>query len=455
MITTGPMQAIPRIERRAAWRVCLCGLLLLLLTLPGRAQAPSPAVRCVTLPDGVRLLLKPEPDTEVTAIVAFVRTEPEPDPDPAAAELVARALFFGSLNRSMDRISRSITQVGGLLETLRTPDYVAVTCVTVGEQLNEAAYLICEALKNADFAPEALDRARQSLLDERRERADDGFETARADLCARLSGASEPGQLALRRVTQERAQDYFQRHYVPARTVIAVVGRFQPDAAQRAFDADLYDYDHPAPRARAITTAPQKPNFNAETQTFLTSGGVAYALVGVPAPDVTSPDYPAFTVLQTLLGGGHAARLFRRVRDTLGLGYEVGATYRADRADPLIAYLQWDTRRALPGPAMAALKPEEALKLLQVQLDALLADPPTEAELTRARNYAIGRDALRHERARDRAFLLGWYETMGLGYAFDAEFPRRLAAVTRADVLRVAHTYLAARATALALPKSN
>jgi predicted Zn-dependent peptidase len=423
----------------------------------GAADTPVESVRRVTLPNGVHLLLKPEASSEIVAVVAFVRLPTDTTPqENATGEMVARALFYGSLNRSIERVARSVAQVGGTLETLRTPDFVAITCVTVSEELDEAAYLLCEALKNADFSPEALERARQDILETRRTRSADGFETAAAAIRDRLRPLPEPGAIALRRVTQDQAQDYFRRRYVPARTVIAVVGQFQAEQAQHIFTNYLDDYDRALPSDHHLALSTQKIKITPETWTLTAPGHAAYALAATPAPDVTGADYPAFTVLQALLGGGHAARLFRRVRDKLGLGYEVGATYLADRDDPLIAYLQWDSRRALLDTnAAGAPTGANALKLLQEQLDALVTDPPTDAELNRARNYAIGRDALRHERARDRAFLLGWYETLGLGYAFDAEFPRHLAAVTRADLLRVAHTYLTPRLAVTVLPKNE
>jgi predicted Zn-dependent peptidase len=172
--------------------------------------------------------------------------------------------------------------------------------------------------------------------------------------------------------------------------------------------------------------------------------------MATPAPSVTDPDYPAFLVLQAALGSGHASRLFRRVRDALGIGYEVGASFRAELGEPLIAYLQWDPGRSASTPA-----PTAALKLLTEQMDLLRSEPLTDSELVRARNMAIGRDALRHERARERAYLLGWYEVMGAGVAFDADLPRRLTAVTRDDILRTVKTYLSQRASALVIPSAK
>ncbi|HZT41672.1 MAG TPA: pitrilysin family protein [Chthonomonadaceae bacterium] len=430
----------------------LCVLFLLMSLAAHGAQTQAHGPQRVTLTDGVRLILNPEPDADVVALCVFVRrVEPDRTPqEEAIGEVVAHALFFGSLNRSYDAVMDSIGQVGGGLEIRQTPDTIAITCVTVPRQVREAIYLLCESLKNADFEPEALERARKDLLKERQQHPQDLFSAAYDALSARVRGVPEaPDPFLYQHVTQQQAQAYFQAHYLPARTVIAVGGRFNAPLVQSDFDNLLFDYDRQPPRPLAPADPPQ-PSLGGSPQQYSTPGGAAYALVATSTPAVTDPDYPAFLVLHAALGSGHASRLFRRVRDTLGIGYEVGASFRANLGEPLIAYLQWDPGRAASAPA-----PPAALKLLTAQMDTLISDPLTDAELVRARNMAIGRDALRHERARDRAFLLGWYEVMGAGYAFDADLPHRLASVTRDDVLRVAKTYLSQRASALVIPAAK
>jgi zinc protease len=179
--------------------------------------------------------------------------------------------------------------------------------------------------------------------------------------------------------------------------------------------------------------------------------------VALPAPALTDDDYPAFIVLKSVLGEGHASRLFQRLRDTQGIGYNVGAVWQTSLSDPLVAYLQWDAKgdRASQSQrleASAPMSPQTALGLLHRQLDELISEPPTAAEVERARNLAVGREILRHERARDRAFLLAWYEAMGPGSAFDASLPQRLARVSKEDVLRVARKYLNPRASVVLSP---
>ncbi len=59
--------------------------------------------------------------------------------------------------------------------------------------------------------------------------------------------------------------------------------------------------------------------------------------------DRHNPDVPALAVMNEILGGGFASRLFQKVRTELGLAYAVGggfgfaydhpATFRVDGAD--------------------------------------------------------------------------------------------------------------------------
>ena len=418
--------------------------------------------------------MKPSSASELVAVSICVRTEPDRTPtDDAAGELVARTLFSSSFNRSRERLAASISQVGGSVETVRTPEHVNITCVALPTQLREAIFLLCEVLKNAEFG--GLEQARADLVAEQEQgglNVAAGMDILRRELQARPNLADLP----FRRITHDQALAYFRSRYVPARTAIAVVGRFDSDTVRTAFRDSLADFDRPGTRPiRNSSLYGHATNY--PTRVLKQSGRSGIALAATPTPPLSDADYPAFMVLKGVLGEGHASRLFQRLRDAQGIGYNVGASWQSGLSDPLVAYLQWEARplaeaaqprpaaqsqpalsrvaapsAGSPAPAGTPLTAEQALRLLAAQVDGLLSDPPTEAEVARARSVAIGREALRHERVRDQAYLLAWYEAMDAGPDFDVELPGRIAAVTRADVLRVARTYLNPRAAVLIVP---
>ena len=472
-----PLMRPPIVNAISPHLLLMVALLVALLAPVGHASDVT--LLHGTLPNGVRLLVRPETEPEIkkVAISLFVRLDAVAPEEEAIAEMVARTLFYGTPNRTENGILTLAAFAGNDIQVLSTPQYVAITYVTSPSQLTEAVHLLCDCLKSADFRPESLHSALKTQRTERDRTQTDPFEMAKQRLRADLNRNGSDLD-SLQRVSQRQAQEFFRTHYVPANTVISVAGRVDPQQTLRLFTAFLLDYTRSAPNR---FSSPQEPvplsaeketlpnKHNAPPAILPSSTGVAYVLVGTSAPAVTSPDYPAFTVLETLLGGGHASRLFVGTRERLGVGYQVGALYQADRFDPLILSIQWDAQRkpSIPYSVVPATsrtgtnrkeegQPNTSMpRLLNDLLDDLISHAPTEAELERARNFAIGRDAIRHELLRDRAFFPGWYETLGLHYTFDRELPALLAKVTREDLLRVARIYLDRRATVQVLPPTR
>ncbi len=444
-----------------------CRLLLLLMAACATVHVAAEPRRAI-LPNRVRLVLQPEPASELVAISVCIRTGPDRSAlEDATGELVSRSLFGSSLNRSPDRLATAYAQIGGSVETSRTAEHVNITFVVLPARVREAIYLLCDVLKNADF--ETMERTRRVLLAEQR-RSDAGLSAGLDVLRRELQARPSLADLPFQRVSRNEAEAYFRTRYVPERTAIAVVGQFDAPSVQLALRDSLSDFDRlPVRPIRSEPLYLHATNF--PTRTLIQPGASGYALIAIGAPGLIDPDYPAFVVLESILGEGHASRLFQRLRDARGIGYNVGAAWQASLSDPLVTYLQWEVRpsRASLPPAptgappdfVAAdhhladehLDPASALHLVAEQIDGMESEPPSEREVQRARNLAIGREVLRHERARDRAFLLAMYEAMDVGPNYDSTLPARLAAVTAGDVVRAAHTYLNPRASVLIVPE--
>ena len=407
----------------------------------------------IVLSGGARAILRPEPDAELTAISVCIRMEPDLTiADAATGEMTVRALFGSSSNRSRSDILDSLRRVGGSLETQKTQEMVSITLLTLPEQVREAIYLISESLKNADFSKESLDRALKSILESKLRRDSNAFLSAFSGLKAALQGGLSPEEADYRRVSTLKADQYFRARYLPERTIIAITGKFDPKTVLKSLDNNLVDFDRKS--ARAFTRTPVFRGFAPlSLQPLRQYGDSAVAMIACAAPGVSDRDYPAFLTLQALLGGGHSSRLFRQIRELRGVGYGVGALYNTQNSDPLILYLQWDTK--IEGVHAQSITPENALAMLNSQLDSVLTNPPSEAELARAKSVAIGRDALQYERIRNRCFLTAMYEAIGPGYDFGVSLSELINQVGRNDIKRVVERYLKVRTSILTLPKKS
>ncbi len=442
----GTDMARPARLRFAIKHLPICALPLLCFLLAAPALRAEEAPRKITLTDGVRLILKPETTTDSVAITLFVQIPPDASADEdAAGEIVSRAFLYGNENSSFESIAETVGAVGGGLETFRTADYVAVRIVTGAGRIPEAAHLLAQALKNANFTRDALTRACHDAAESQAPRPDQPFAGELETLRAAFRPFPFPNDYALRRVTPEAARAYFHERYTPLRTVISLVGNFVPKQATSVFDDNFFDFQRVAQRPIISKDRPASADLPAAPIRAALPAPLAMALVAVAPPAVGSPDYPAFLTLHALLGSGHASRLFRNIRDRQGFGYEVNAAYRPTQPEIWTAYLQWDAGRK-------DLTAESALKLLNAEISGVISNPPTDAEMTRARALAAANLVLHAERARDESFVLGWQESQGVGYNYSEVLSRRIAAVTREDILRVARTLFQRRAALVALP---
>ena len=419
-----------------------------ILPAKSRADADS-SIRRVVLPGGTRAILKTEPESELVALTVCIRIEPDATTTEAVTgELVSRALFGSSRNRSREEILNSLARVGGSLETQKTPETVTITVLTLPDQVREAIGLVMDSLKNADFSQESLDRARKSLNETKRQREENGLLAAYSQLKQTLQGGLLDIDTEGGRLTTAQAELYYRTRYLPERTVVSIVGRFDLKSALSSLETNCLDYTR-----KPVRPADFKPVFRGVSPsaipTLRQSGASGFALIACPSPSVGSSDYPAFLTLQALLGIGHASRLYRQTRELKGAGYGVGTFYNPLLSDPLMLYFQWEAKSA---SGEASLGAEDVIKLLNSQLDSLQKSPPDEAELRRAKSVAIGKAAILHERIKSRATLLAWYEAMGRGYDFDRTLPDEIEKVQLKDIQRVAVAYLKTRTSALGLP---
>jgi zinc protease len=426
----------------------------LVLSQPCSAQNEATKL---TFPNGVTAIVQPDAESNVVAICLFVRAGiAEEEGVSGIGNLAARAMFGSNDNQSKDAVRTEIYRVGGSLEIVWEPDYTLFTCVTTSAGFQDALYVMTQALKSAEFDTDTLLNARKDVLADIARENKEPFRVAYAALRTRLYDDG-PYRLAfsgngdnLWRLKTPTLQAFFRKRFTPSNTVISVVGNVKVAQVQRAIDNELLDFERPAGKPVRVPTT----KIVSEVAPLRRSLPTATTLLaaGFRAPGVTEADYPAFRVLEAIVGGGKSSRLFRSVRDVAGVGYAVG-TYIPPLAKEgsLLAYVEYDPAHV--GADGKALSTDTVQKMLMDSIESVLKTPPTEAEVERAKRYAAGVHALAHQRTRERAFYLGWYETIGAGFGFDADLPHKISAVTVEDVKRVAAKVLAKHAVAIITPE--
>jgi predicted Zn-dependent peptidase len=152
--------------------------------------------------------------------------------------------------------------------------------------------------------------------------------------------------------------------------------------------------------------------------------------LNTPGLDRFHPDRFCLTLLNTILGEGMSSRLFLKIREELGLAYDVGSSvgFLADTG-MLTIYGGVDPDRG-----------GEALRAILAELDQLTQTPVPRPELDKAREYLKGRIILSLESSSSQA---SWYGRQLLLYNRIETLETILDqydAVTVEDLQRVAQT---------------
>lgn len=234
---------------------------------------------------------------------------------------------------------------------------------------------------------------------------------------------------SLAAITRDDVVKFYQSHYTPANTILAVVGDFSTAEMEKLLADKFGGWSAPAGRATApvklAAPAPvkgkrlllvDKPD---STQTYFNIGNV-----GISSSD---PDRVPIRVVNTLFGGRFTSMLNSALRIESGLTYGARSSF---------------SQRDVPGPFAISTytRNETTEKAMDMALDILKrlhAEGINEEQLTSAKNYLKGQFPPNIETSDQLADLLVDLELRGLDQREVNEFYARVDAITLADARRV------------------
>jgi zinc protease len=414
------------------------------------------------LPDGLTVIVKPEPGSGIVAIEAFVKVGvlQEKDRNSGIGNLVARSLLTSTLSMSAGRLAWCMDEAGGNFETQWWPDATEIRVTATAAEFDEAMRIIGEVLTSASFEPNWVEQAKSSLRAQKASDDDDVRQFAYDRLRALLNSESAYGRPAcgsedfVKSSTPQDLAGFYKSYYVPNNIVISIAGDVTVDhAISRARSVFIGSLTNPLPKVREFFPDTMD---SAHSEVIDRPVSVAHILVGYLAPGLDSPDRTAMEVAAAILGQGKSSRLFVALREKRGIGYDVGTSYPELKAQShIVIRVVTDPYKITFAGLKAKMVLQEVREAVLSEIDSLKSKSVSEQELARAKQYLIGTYALKHQRLRERAFLVGWYEALGVGYDYDSTRTDRIKAITTADVQRVAKTYFDNYGMVVVLPKQD
>lgn len=447
-------------------RINIAGIIALLIVMAApcwcQNGSDGKSVSKKTLDNGLIVIVKPEQGSGLVAIAAMVKVGVGQESIQTAGlgNFVSRLLLASTRAKSAEKVASAADAAGGNIGSEWERDLTSIRTVTSSSGFDRTMNLIGECLAEANFEPKWVEHGRKDLLAYIRSQSADPFDRAYSDMRQLLyedNGYRRPKSVSERAISLATPQDlkqFFAMYYPPNNIVLSIVGDV---TAEHAFERARRAFAGVVARKLPIDRGvPDESLDKPKSQISEVNSNTAYLLTGWLAPAAGSADYAAMAVATNALGGGKGSLMFREMRQRQGIGYEIGVIYPKLRYQShIVAYVITDPFKDAKPKVSAQDTLQAAQNALMKLVDKLKSEQLSAEELQRAKGYAIGAYSLEHERMLNRAVLLGWAETIGLGYAFNQQYSDIIGAVTAADVQHAAKKYFTNCATVMLSPKQN
>ena len=391
------------------------------------------------LPNGARVLVKVNPGVPLVAVRAACRggLRQEPAEKAGAFHLLAGAWTRGTRSRTVFDIAHAIDALSGEVDGFSGRNSFGIKAEFLSRFLEDGLDLVAEILCHPSFPEEEVAKVRDDALASIRLRRDNPAAHAFRLFEETLFGEHPFGrdvlgrEETLRDLTAEDLRALYRAAFRPEHLAVAVVGDVEPDRVFEFLERALPDL---AP-AGDIPPEPGPPSPPDGPRVRREPAGTeqSHVVVGFLGTRVLDPDRYALRVINAALSG-QGGRLFRRLRDEMGLAYAVTSTC-VEGLDP--GYLAGYIATA---PANAEIAREGLLE----EITRVAEAPPEGAELEQAKRKLVGSFEIALQENQVQATQMALDEIYGLGYRSFGEFARRVMAVTTREVVEASRRYLRA-----------
>jgi zinc protease len=393
------------------------------------------------LPNGLRVIVAERRGVPlVTArLVVLSGAELDPPGRAGATALMAGVLTRGTLRHTAPVLATLAGTLGGSLDSSAGWNESGVGITVTTPKLSDALSLLAEVAMVPAFAPAEIERYRTQALDELKVAyAEPGTLAGLAAMHA-LYGDGAYGHpvrgtpASLPHVSREDLQRLHDETFRPDNAVLVLAGDIDlatgVELARRHF-GNWKAPEQPLPRSPAPAGAAAAARTLVIDMPGSGQAGVALAL---PASSGAAPERLVGEVADEVLGGGYSSRLNQEIRIKRGLSY--GARSMLDeRRDAGALRVSVQTKN----PSAA-----EVVGLAQHELDRLMTEPVSEAELDARKAALIGEFGRSLETTQGLSAEVASLAVLGLPMTDLTQRIERLQAVTPPEVQAYASRYFA------------
>jgi zinc protease len=397
-----------------------------------------PAFAERTLKSGAQVLVVENHEQPVVSVNIYIRgagQTADTDAKPGVANMAASLLDAGTATRTSKQIAETIEGAGANLSTNAGLDWATISSTMLKNDVDLVLGVISDILLNPTYPADEIETERKRALTDLQVALSRPATLAQRQFDARVFGPHPYGRLtttsALRSITRDDVVAFQKSNYKPSNALIVVSGDVNPAEITAKLEQHLAGWTGAGP---ARPKFPAAPALAAREVVLVDKPGAVQAAfrIGHTIVPATHPDWAALTVATHVLGGGSKGWLFENLREKKGFTYGAYAG-AAQRLDPGFFQMQGDVRNEVA---------DSALELFIAFAKKLQDEPVPAADLDLAKAWITGNFPLTIETPSQIASQIAQARLLGQPKDHVQTWRQKIAAVTAADVQRVAKAHL-------------
>jgi len=409
-----------------------------------KAPAAYTAYRKETLPNGLTVVVKSNPDSRVFAlnVIGKNRSASEPPGKDGITDFVNRMIKKGTTSRSAQQLDAELAAIGANVTLFDNPwipyddryttrQYTFMKFETIDEFMRPGLAIFADMIRNPAFDSAEVEKVRGEIMGLIGRQSGMTLNTCRDLFYATLftgeayAKAIDGSPRTIGTISREDLIEYHKTFYSPGNMIMTVAANVDADSMMAIIQGAFGDMPAVELAVAPAKEGPQTSGVNKAHKEMQKEQ--VYIFLGGRLPGAAHPDAAAIELAAEIL----SERLGKILREEQGLAYSVGAGATFDRD------FGWYTCTMGTGAANY----EKARDGIFAEINRLKADGPSSDELETARNSLWGSSLTARLSRINQAFYMGVDEYLGLGYDYEAQFITKMRAVTVDDVKAASAKY--------------
>jgi zinc protease len=412
------------------------------LKYPPLHQIKVPEPVRFEMPNGMVVYLVENHELPLVSMRAMIRTGSrwEPADKVGLASITGTVMRTGgSVTRNGDKLDEELDRLGASVETSIGQDSGGASVSVLKEDMDKGLDILADILEHPAFPQDKIDLAKIAERDAIARRNDNPNGIVFRELTRVIFGKDSPYAReteydTINSITRDDLVAFHKRFFQPENIILGAWGDFDAATMRAKIEKTLGAWPRggqpkppvpevdPAARNRAGVYAINKDDMEQ-----------SWVVMGALGGKRDDPDYCPLQVMNQILGGGFASRLFSNVRTDQGLAYAVFSSWGAS----------WDR----PGMFIAggSSKPATTVKIyhsIRQQLERLAQGGATPDELARSKDDILKGMAFDFDSTGKIVNRTMTYEYFGYPKDYLQQYRAGIEKVSQADVARVAREYL-------------